>query len=207
MFRDAHEVRHLSRSDSQTITSSTGRRGVPRVASMRYELDRIERCSPFQWTFAHSRPVWNAEATDSTDPTTMEQNLKIRRDATNVQLQTRTHRRILELDRSRNRPHVEFQLDELVCIWRVPKGKNNQDHVGMETGLDQLGFLPINDGRVGLSTKRVCIEQHLSTSDQRRHKKCSCTKYTEQTRCPATLNKCCRMDKFPMASGPRRATC
>ena len=63
---------------------------VSRVSTMSY--------SPFPWTFAHSRPMWNTEATDSRDLITMEQNLKIRTDAANVYLQTRAHRRIRELD-------------------------------------------------------------------------------------------------------------
>ena len=42
-------------------------------------------------------------------------------------LQTRAHRRILVLDRSRNRRHVGFQLGELVCIWRVPKAKKQSE--------------------------------------------------------------------------------
>ena len=57
---------------------------MQRVTSVHNELDRIKGYSPFQWTFAHSRPVWNTEATDSTDPITMEQNLKIRTDTSNV---------------------------------------------------------------------------------------------------------------------------
>ena len=69
---------------------------VSRVTSIHNELDRIKEYSPFQRTFAHSRPVWNTDATDSTDPITMEQNLKIRMDAANVYLQTRAHRRILD---------------------------------------------------------------------------------------------------------------
>ena len=60
-------------------------------------------------------------------------------------LQTRAHRQILELDRSRNRKHVEFQLGELVCIWRFRQERNSLDHGVMETGLDQFGFLLIND--------------------------------------------------------------
>ena len=54
-------------------------------------------------------------------------------DARNVDLQTRAHHRILELDRSRNPKHVEFPLGELVYIWR-----SNLDHVVTGTGLDQL---------------------------------------------------------------------
>ena len=57
----------------------------------------------------------------------------------------------LEFDRSRKQKHVEFQLGE--------------------PGLDQLGFLLINDGTTeglvelfGVCTSRVSPEQHLSTS-------------------------------------------
>ena len=54
------------------------------VTSMHNEHDRIKGYSPFQWTLAHSRPAWNAEATDSTDPITLEQKLNIRTDAAKV---------------------------------------------------------------------------------------------------------------------------
>ena len=57
---------------------------VSRVTSIHNELDRIKGHSPFQWTFAHSRLVWNTEVHDSTNPMTMEQNLRTRTEAANV---------------------------------------------------------------------------------------------------------------------------
>ena len=88
---------------------------------------------------------WNTEANDGTNPTTTEQNLRIRTEAANVYLQTRAHRRILELERSRRRKHTEFHLFELVYIWRVPKGKKKSGLGGTETGSGQLEFLRISD--------------------------------------------------------------
>ena len=60
------------------------------VTSIRDELDRIKGYCPFQWTFADSRRVWNTEATDITDPLTMEHNLQVRTDAAKVCLVANT---------------------------------------------------------------------------------------------------------------------
>ena len=103
-YRNRPQPRNREKFEHDTKTVQLSEEQVmSRVTSMHNELDRIKGDSSFQWTFAHSRPVWNTEATDSTDPITVEQNLRIRTDAANVYLQTRAHRRILELDRSRNR--------------------------------------------------------------------------------------------------------
>ena len=130
------------------------------------------------------------EATDSTDPITMEQNLKIRTDAAYVQ--TRAHRRILELDRRRNRKHVEFQLGVLVCIWRVPKGKK------------ELSCSSTKERREAGSNCLVCAHHEFvsrSTSDLRRHETCFFTRYIQQTWCPLNVSSFCEMDKFLMAFG------
>ena len=96
--------------------------------------------------FAHSRPVWNTEATDSTDQITMEQNLNMRTDAANVYLETRADRRVLELDRSRNREHFESQMGELVCLCYVSKRKKQFEPRWNGSVFDPLELLLINDG-------------------------------------------------------------
>ena len=44
-------------------------------------------------------------------------------DAANVYLKIREHRRTLELEKRNNIKHTSFQMGELVCIWKVPKGE------------------------------------------------------------------------------------
>ena len=76
------------------------------------------------------------------------------------------------------------------------KERSSLDHVGTETGLDQLGFLLINDGTTeglvelfGVCTTRVCVEQHLSTSDRNDTRNVFFTRSTQQVRCPANFEQ------------------
>ena len=114
-----HEERTIQNGRRKNLMKSFHNSARNRLCHMLNDLDRIKEYSPFQWTFAHSRPIWNRRPPNHDDA----KPAKIRTDAANVYLQTPAHRRILELDRTRNRKHVEFQLGGLVCIRRVPKGK------------------------------------------------------------------------------------
>ena len=171
----------------------SAKQGMLRVTSIHNGLDRIKEYSPFQWTLAHSRPVWNTEATDSTDPITIEQNLKIRTDAAVVHLQTRAHRFILQLVRCGNRQTRRIPIG-LACVHLARSAGKEAilDLVGTETGLDHVGVSLMIDGTMevwvelfDVHTTRVCIEQHLRTSDPRRHEKYFFTELIQQTCCPA----------------------
>ena len=95
---------------------------------------------------ADYRPAWNTEAADSTGSITMEQNLKMRTDASNVCMQTDALRRTMELNRRRNPKYVEFIMGQLVYVW-LPQGKKDRhvNQIGTEIGIGSVH----NDGSLG----------------------------------------------------------
>ena len=159
-------------------------------------------------TGARKRPVWNPEATDSTDPITIEQHLKIRTDAANVYLQTRAHRRILELyPKSKSRPH-RISLGSPVCIWRDPKTKKQSGPRWNGNWIGPARILAHQrraDGRLGRIVWCVhntnlyrAAPEHIRPATRR-------DAFLREVHllicCPVNLSKCCNMDKFLMVSG------
>ena len=72
-------------------------------------------------------------------------------------MQTRAHRRIPELDRSRNRTHFDFKWVNLCASGSFQRERNNFDPVGTPTGLDQLQRRL--DGKLG---RIVCCVHNTS---------------------------------------------
>ena len=119
---------------------------MSRVSSMLQKLDRIKGYSPFQWTCAHRSPVWNRghgwhrSNHDGAKPDN--QNGRSEHEFANACAPPNLESLIEaegENTSNSNRANLcasgEFRVEG-----------HSLDHTGMETGLDQLGFLIIIDG-------------------------------------------------------------
>ena len=91
--------------------------------NMHNVLERIRSCRPWQWTIANHRRVWNDETQRKRRCSTDKITFGDSRQQMDVYLQTRTHRRIVKIERSRNGRRHECHLGHWVHAWRAPKRK------------------------------------------------------------------------------------
>ena len=74
--------------------------------------------------------MWNTEATGSTDPITMEQNLKIRTGVANVHLQTRIE---ADVENTSNSIFLEMRMRSDQSVMIGPRSNVTQEHVTTPT--------------------------------------------------------------------------